>query len=163
VWFDFLNVFLLSHLFWDIFSNILSKMSIGLNPQLEDHPLSAVQDCIFIIFAATLHAGGRSFIRNLRTRHAVVTGTHLSRSTEPVFYFNLIKSTGYVMHQVLHSTILRSAHTLLMCFVFISEQTATCATSIINWLVFITEFKSVYSAVRTGPLNKAVCASSLKG
>jgi hypothetical protein len=27
----------------------------------------------------------------------------------------------------------------------------------------ITEMKSVYSAVRTGPLNKAVCAPSLKG
>ena len=27
---------------------------------------------------------------------------------------------------------------------------------------FITEMKSVYSAVRTGSLNKAVCASSLK-
>jgi hypothetical protein len=30
-------------------------------------------------------------------------------------------------------------------------------------LVFITEMKSVYSAVRTGSLNKAVCASSVKG
>jgi len=30
-------------------------------------------------------------------------------------------------------------------------------------LVFITEMKSVYSAVRTGSLNKAVCALSLKG
>jgi len=29
-------------------------------------------------------------------------------------------------------------------------------------LVFITEVKSVYSAVRTGSLNKAVCASSVK-
>jgi len=29
-------------------------------------------------------------------------------------------------------------------------------------LVFITEMKSVYSAVRIGSLNKAVCASSLK-
>jgi hypothetical protein len=28
---------------------------------------------------------------------------------------------------------------------------------------FITEMKSVYSAVRTGPLNEAVCAPSLKG
>ena len=28
---------------------------------------------------------------------------------------------------------------------------------------FITEMKSVYSAVRTGSLNKAVCASYLKG
>jgi len=49
-----------------------------------------------------------------------------------------------------------------MCFVFIWEQTATCATYSINWLVFITEMKSIYSAVRTGSLNKSVCASSLK-
>ena len=28
---------------------------------------------------------------------------------------------------------------------------------------FITQMKSVYSAVRTGSLNKAVCASSVKG
>ena len=44
-------------------------------PKLEDHPL-AVHDCLFNLFAATLHVGGRSSIRNLRTRHAVVTGTH---------------------------------------------------------------------------------------
>jgi len=50
-----------------------------------------------------------------------------------------------------------------MCFVFIWEQTATCATYSINWLVFIAELKSVYSAVRTGSLNKAVCLSSVKG
>ena len=47
-------------------------------PKLEDHTLSAVRDCSFNIFAATLHIGGRSSIRNPRTRHAVVTGTHLS-------------------------------------------------------------------------------------
>jgi hypothetical protein len=40
-----------------------------------------------------------------------------------------------------------------MCFVFIWEQTATCATYSINWLVFITEMKSVHSAVRTGSLT----------
>jgi hypothetical protein len=43
------------------------------------------------------------------------------------------------------------------------EQTATCATYSINWLVLITEMKSVYSAVRNGSLNKAVCVSSLNG
>ena len=37
-----------------------------------------------------------------------------------------------------------------MCFVFIWEQTATCATYSINWLVFITEMKSFYCAERTG-------------
>jgi hypothetical protein len=47
-------------------------------------------------------------------------------------------------------------------FVGISEQTATCATYSINWLVFIAEMESVYSAVRTGSLNKAVCASSFR-
>ena len=46
-------------------------------PKLEDHPSSAVRDCLFNVFAATLLIGGRSSIRNLRTRHAMVTGTHL--------------------------------------------------------------------------------------
>ena len=49
-------------------------------PKLEGHPLSAVHDCLFSLFAATLHIGGRSSIRNLRTRHAVVTGTHYMAS-----------------------------------------------------------------------------------
>jgi len=44
-------------------------------PKLEDHPLSAVRDCLFSLFATTLHIGGRSSTRNLRTCHAVVTGT----------------------------------------------------------------------------------------
>jgi hypothetical protein len=43
-------------------------------PQLEDHPLSFVRGCLFIIFAA----GCRSSIRNLRSRLAVVTATHLT-------------------------------------------------------------------------------------
>ena len=38
--------------------------------------MSAFRDCSFNLFAATLHIGGRSSIRNLRTRHAVETGTH---------------------------------------------------------------------------------------
>jgi hypothetical protein len=46
-------------------------------PKLEDHPFLAVHGT-FNIFTATLHAGGRSSICNLRMCHAVVTGTHLS-------------------------------------------------------------------------------------
>jgi len=58
------------------------------------------------------------------------------------------------MHQhVWHSTTVLYEHTVLRCFVFIWEQTATCATYSINWLVFITKKKSVYSAVWTGSLN----------
>ena len=74
--------------------------------------------------------------------------------------FNLLKPTGYVMH---HQCNIRSAHNVFMCFVFIWEQTANCTTYSLNWLVFITDMKSVYSAVRTGSLNKTVCPSSLKG
>jgi len=48
-------------------------------PKQEDHPLSAVRECLFNIFAATLHIEGRSSNHILRTRHAVVTETHLSR------------------------------------------------------------------------------------
>ena len=47
------------------------------NPRLEDHPLLSVRDCLFNIFAATLHIGGCSSVGNLRTCHVVVTGTHL--------------------------------------------------------------------------------------
>jgi hypothetical protein len=46
--------------------------------KLENHPLSAVRDCLFNIFAATPPIGGRSSIHNQRMHHAVVTGTHLS-------------------------------------------------------------------------------------
>jgi hypothetical protein len=54
-------------------------------------------------------------------------------------------------------------HSSFMCFVWIWEQTAIISLYNINWLVFITKMKSVYCAVRTASLNKAVCASSLKG
>jgi len=38
-----------------------------------------VRDCFLRIFGATLHTGYRFSIRNLTTRHALMTGTHLSR------------------------------------------------------------------------------------
>jgi hypothetical protein len=55
--------------------------------------------------------------------------------------------------------------TLYLCVLYLSEEkkTVTSATYSINWLVFITEMKSIYSAVRTGSLNKEVGASFLKG
>jgi len=74
-----------------------------------------------------------------------------------------LKPTGHVMHQQFNIQQLYALpHPVFMYFVFIWEQTATCATYTIKWLVFITQMKSVYSAVRTGSLNKAACASSLK-
>jgi hypothetical protein len=49
------------------------------------------------------------------------------------------------------------------CFVQISEQTATFALYVINWLVFITEVESVYSTVCPESLYKADYVQSLKG
>jgi len=48
-------------------------------PKLEDYPLLAVRDCLFNMFASTIHIGGRSSNHNLMTCHAMVTDTHLSR------------------------------------------------------------------------------------
>ena len=68
------------------------------------------------------------------------------------------------MHQQFNIQQLYVLPTLYLCvFLFIWEQRVTCATYTINWFVFITEMKSVYSAVRTGSLNKAVCVWYLKG
>ena len=59
-------------------------LATRLTPNMEDHPLSAVRDRLFNIFAATFYIGGRSSTRNLRTRHSVVTGTYLLRNNDEV-------------------------------------------------------------------------------
>ena len=46
----------------------------------QDLPLSGVCDCLFNTFRTTLHIGGRSYMLNLRTRHAVVTRAHLPQT-----------------------------------------------------------------------------------
>jgi hypothetical protein len=66
------------------------------NPKLEDHPFSTVRNCLFNIFAATLHIGGRSSIRNMRTRHAVVTWTHWSRQL-PHYDSSIIYKEGKIV------------------------------------------------------------------
>jgi hypothetical protein len=51
-----------------------------LTPKLQDNPLSAIHDCLFNLFTTTLHIGSLYSIRNMGTRRAVVTGTHLSQT-----------------------------------------------------------------------------------
>jgi len=51
-------------------------------------------------------------------------------------------------------------HTVFMCFVWISEQTAIISLYNINWLVFVTETQCVCCAIRTGYHNDA-CKSIL--
>ena len=50
-------------------------------PKLEDHSSSAVRDRIFNLLASSLLIGGRSSIRNLRTRQAVVTQRYMSTAS----------------------------------------------------------------------------------
>jgi hypothetical protein len=52
-------------------------------------------------------------------------------------------------------------HSVFMCFVWISEQTAIISLYSINWLDFITETECVYCAVRTGSLNATFCPYSV--
>ena len=61
---------------------------------------------------------------------------------------NLLEPTGQVMHQqVWHSTTVHSAHTVFRCLVWISEQTATCATYKLigflklRWKVFTAQYE----------------------
>jgi len=74
-----------------------------------------------------------------------------------------LKPTSYVMRQQFNIQQLYVLPTLYLCVLYLSENKQRLVPLYsINWLVFITEMKSVYSAVRTGALNKAVGASSLK-
>jgi hypothetical protein len=60
------------------------------NPKVKNHPFSVVRDCFFHLFAATLHVGGGSSIRNLRTSHAVVT-PRLQSSSSPNCILNWLR------------------------------------------------------------------------
>ena len=57
-----------------------SELFLALHPtpKLENHPLSDVCESLLNIFSAPLLIGSHSSIHNLRTCHAVLTGTHLS-------------------------------------------------------------------------------------
>jgi hypothetical protein len=73
-------------------------------PKLGGHPFPAVCDFLFTIFAATVDIGSRSFIRNLRTHCAVVTGTHLPWF---VFQFAVKKIEIAVYRTVILPVVLR--------------------------------------------------------
>ena len=65
-----------------------------------------------------------------------------------------VPPTGHYMYRQfnIHNSAF-CPHSVIMCFVWIWEQTAIISLYSINWLVFITETESVYCAVRTGCLE----------
>jgi hypothetical protein len=76
---------------------------------------------------------------------------------EVVSSLNILKPTGYVIQQQVYiKEFFILPHYIYGFCVYLRTNSDVLS-------VFITDMISVYSAVRTGPLNKAVCASSLKG
>ena len=73
-----------------------------------------------------------------------------------LFKPNTLKPSGhyntYVSPSLTFSISTFCPHSVFMCFVWISEQTAIISLYNINWQIFITETECVYCAVRTGPL-----------
>ena len=108
-------------------------------PKLEDHPFSAVRDCLFNIFAATLHIGGGSSIRNLRKHVAVVTGTQLSHG---------VKNYGW------RGEALRLTHTLL-CIITIKEHyhVTTLLNFNTSYVIFVDKFGYFNTAEAAAPLT----------
>ena len=76
---------------------------------------------------------------------------------------NLLKATGYVMHQQFNIQQLYVLPTLYLVFCIYLRTNSDLCHFQHKLIGFIIEMKSVYCAVRTGSLNKAVCPSSLKG
>jgi hypothetical protein len=75
---------------------------------------------------------------------------------------NLLKTAGHVMHHQVNIQQLYALPTLYLCVLYLRTNSDLC--HLLHKLIgFISEMKNVYSAVRTRSLNKAVCASSLKG
>ena len=62
--------------------------------------------------------------------------------------FNLLKPTGYVMHQQFNIQQLYVLPTLYLCVLYLSEnkQRLVLLTTLTDWF-FITEMRSVYCAV----------------
>jgi hypothetical protein len=77
-------------------------------------------------------------------------------------YINLLKPTGYGMHQQVEyfNNCTLCPHCIYVFCICLKTNSDLCLLH--KKIGFITEMNSVYSAVRTGSLYEAVCASSLK-
>jgi hypothetical protein len=100
-------------------------------PQLEDHPLLAVCDCLFNIFVATLHIIVCSSICTLRMCHAMVTGTHLSWHTIHICHKN--ESFKNVNHAV-DDYFWHAISKVFLCVMLFRRVNSRMHSNAINWL-----------------------------
>jgi hypothetical protein len=70
---------------------------------------------------------------------------------------NILKPYSYLLHSRFNIQEKYFLPTLYLCVLFLSRYKQQCLPYI-KLLIFITVIKSVYCSVRTGSLNKAVCA-----
>jgi len=91
------------------------------------------------------------FLKRTAAHPHCVCWLYLCLAVEHCSSFNPLKPRGHYIYQ--HFNI-QQFYVLL----WISEQTAIISVYNINWLVCIAKTECVYCAVRTGSLNKAVCA-----
>ena len=96
-----------------------------------------------------MSAGIRRYVIYAMTWHA-----------DAIRFLNLLRPTGYVIHQQFNIQQLYALPSLFCIYLRTNSDLCHLYHKLIG---FITEMKSVYCAVRTGSLNKAVCASSLNG
>jgi len=107
---------------------------------------------------APLHLGYRPQVRDVGGIVSLSVLTALGGNSP---CFNPPKPSGHYMYRTVVTICTASLifndsmfgpHSVFMCFVWIWEQTAIISLYSINWLVFISETKSVCCAVRTGYL-----------
>jgi hypothetical protein len=106
-----------------------------------------------VVFKSIKESGNHWFPSNKISHHLLVYFCAMQSNVQPLKpYWSRDEPP------VQHSALVRSVYVHIL---FIWEQTAICATYSINWLVFTTDMKSVYSAVRTRSLNEAVRACAI--
>jgi hypothetical protein len=102
-------------------------------PKLEDHPSSAVRCCLFNLFTPTLHIGGRSSIHNPRTRHALVTGTHIhGKPITPIIQITLKDG-----HSKLFQTSLLIYHSVIYC-------DASCHGNVHSYIISVSHVMTIH-------------------
>ena len=131
--------------------------------KLEDHPLSAVNDCLFNLFAATLNIAGRSSIRNLRTRHAVVTWTHYTWEGIIILRKTLgntcqttqcnISGDMHLQYRITPYMLRHRSHTLKWIFFVLFKNYCNCsATQLIKFMDFSMDMIGSRLACIQGPI-----------
>jgi len=119
----------------DCFVTIRFYGENGLAPsstlKLKDHPLSTLRDCLFNIFAATFHIGGRSSICILRMRQVVETRTHLSLSN--CNKCKIYKLHGLTLVGVGLAVLVNEVTIVVNCYGVVSPSQECCKSDVSEW------------------------------